>query len=188
MQTAAILLVLVSVTSCARARDAERTEGVVQAAVLDSLFVRDTTRQLVVGDSTVSGGNHYVDEDYASALRILGRLPDGVRADFEAKRSKSRRVDSLFAKVPMQRFTTVERERMRREGNPTLYWHAFYRRFPGSPGLVRVSRVGFSRDGASALMLVDYGCGGLCGGTVYVLLAYQSGRWRVVRTAQTRVS
>ena len=61
-------------------RPAERA---VQAAVIDSLFVRDTTRGVVVGDSTISGGTHFLHEDYLSALRMLGRLPAGLQADFE---------------------------------------------------------------------------------------------------------
>jgi hypothetical protein len=187
MQPIALLL-LAAVSAFQGGRGAQSLESVVQAAVIDSLFVRDTTRQIVVGDSTVSGGTHFVDEDYTSALRSLGPLPEGVQEDFEAKRGTVRRVDSLSTKVPMRRFTATDRAGLRGQGSPTSYWNAFYRRFPGSPGLVAISRVGFGRDGASALVLVEYGCGGLCGGTIYVLLAQQSGRWRVTRTAQPRIA
>ncbi|MCY7378167.1 MAG: hypothetical protein LH467_02370 [Gemmatimonadaceae bacterium] len=97
-------------------------------------------------------------------------------------------MDSLPAKVPMQRFTAADRAAARAQGSPTSYWSAFYQRFPGSPGLIEMSRVGFGRDGSSALVLVEYGCGGRCGGTIYVLLARQAGRWRVIRTAQPRIA
>jgi hypothetical protein len=161
----------------------------VQAAVLDSLFIRDSTRHVVVGDSTVSGGSHFVDEDYRSALRRLGRLPDGRQKDFEAKRAVERRVDSLSIKVPMLRFDAPSRAALRAQWrDPRSYWQEFYRRFPGTPGLIDVSRVGFSRDGRSALVLVEYGSGGLCGGTIYALLELQAGRWRVTRTAQPRIA
>ena len=187
MQTIALLF-LAAVSALQAGRGALSLESVVQAAVIDSLLVRDTTRQIVVGDSTVSGGTHFVDEDYSSALRSLGPLPEGLQKDFEAKRSTVRRVDSLSTRVPMRRFTATDRAALRAHGDPTSYWTAFYRRFPASPGLVEISRVGFGRDGASALVLVEYGCGGLCGGTIYVLLAKQSSRWRVTRTAQPRIA
>jgi hypothetical protein len=188
------VLFLVAVSACHGARVAQPVESVVQAAVIDSLIVRDTTRQIVVGDSTVSGGSHFVGEDYASALKRLGPLPAGLQEDFEAKRGTIRRVDSLPAKVPMQRFTAADRSYLRGQAGPisrtdySAYWSAFFRRFPGSPGLVEISRVGFGRDGASALVHVEYGCGGLCGGTIYVLLSNKSGRWRVIRTAQPRIA
>jgi len=188
MRTVAIPLILALASACQRSRGSESEESLVQAAVLDSLFVRDSTRQLVVGDSSVSGGSHFVDEDYASALRVLGQLPDGVQADFEGKRGTRRRVDSLRTRVPMERFVAADRDSLPRFGSPSSYWQAFYHRFPGSSGVIHLSRVGFSRDGAWALMLVEYGCGGLCGGTIYVLLSHQSGRWRVVRTAQPRIA
>jgi hypothetical protein len=181
-----VFILLVAASACHAARGEQPAESVVQAAVIDSLFVRDTTRQIIVGDSTVSGGTHFVDADYASALRSLGPLPVGLQEDFEAKRGTLRRVDSLPAKVSMQRFTGADRTLLR-QGDPKAFWSAFFRRFPGSPGLVEISRVGFGRDGMSALVHVEYGCGWKCGGTIYVLLSHQSGRWRVTRTAQPRI-
>jgi hypothetical protein len=182
------LLLIASIPNCQTVRGAQSAEAEVQAAVVDSLLVRAGTRQLVIGDSTVKGGYHFVDEDYFTALRFLGALPTGLRADFEIKRGETRRVEDLPVRVPIQRFTAAERALLHDERNPTSFWNAFYRRFPGSSGLVEVSRVGFGQDGKSALVLVEYGCGGRCGGTLYVLLAKQGGRWRVVRTAQPRIS
>ena len=167
---------------------AQSPEAAVQAAVIDSLFVRPGTRQVVIGDSTVSGGSHFVDEDYRSALKMLGALPDGLQRDFEAKRSENHRVDSLPTRVPMRRFAASDRTEIGGTRDPNAFWKSFYERFPASSGLIRISRVGFSSDGASALALVEYGCGGLCGGTIYVLLAKQADRWTVIRKAQPRVS
>lgn len=158
----------------------------VQAAVLDSFFARGGAR-LVLVDSTVLGSSHFVDEDYASALMTLGALPDGLREDFEAKRARRRRVDSLATRVPVVFFTARDRNALRAR-NPDEYWRLFRERFPGSSARVAVSRVGFSREGRHALMLVDYGCGPLCGGTIYYLLVREGAIWRTIRTAQPRIS
>jgi hypothetical protein len=56
-------------------------------------------------------------------------------------------------------------------------WLAYYKQFPGSPGLLTFSRVGFSTDGAQALFYVSSNCGGLCGGGYYVVMERLNGRW-----------
>jgi hypothetical protein len=187
MKTVAVLLVA-ALSALGPGCGAQSIESVVQAAVIDSLFVNETTRQVVVGDSTVRGGSHFVDSDYRNALRGIGTLPEGLQQDFEAKRDSIRQVDSLPTKVPMRRVTAADRASLRSIGDPKAFWLAFFQRYPASSGLIQVSRVGFSRDGASALVHIEYGCGGLCGGTKYVLLTRESGRWHVTRVVQPRIS
>lgn len=60
------------------------------------------------------------------------------------------------------------------------YWEHFYKRFPDSPGLIRLSRVGFDRKAKQALVYVGRGCGFLCGDGYLVLLAEHSGTWTIV--------
>jgi hypothetical protein len=163
-------------------------ERAVQAAVIDSLFVRDTTRRVVVGDSTISGGRHFVDEDYRSALRKLGKLPAALRTDFETVGRRRRRVDSLAVRVPVIRFTRAARAGLQAQRDPDEYWQTFYRQYSGSSGLIELSRPGFSRDRSVALVHVEYRCGPRCGGTLYVLLERMAGAWHVARVAQPRIS
>jgi hypothetical protein len=164
------------------------TERAIQAAAIDSLFVRDTTRAVVVGDSTIAGGTHFVDEDYRSALRMLGELPAGLREDYEARRDQRRAVDSLPSRVRVIPFGPSQRARLRGVRDPREYWKAFYRDYPSTPGWIAVSRPGLSRDGQAALVLIEYGCGSRCGGTMYVMLARRGHAWRVTRVAQPRFS
>ena len=161
----------------------------VQAAVLDSFFVRPGVTRLVIGDSTVRGANHFVDEDYKSAMSMLGDLPNGLREDFERKRADRIPLGDLPTRVPHVSFDTQDRAALLTgAANPAEYWQRFYTRFPASSGRVSLSRVGFSRDHRYAMMLVDYGCGGRCGGTVYYLLARQGNSWHTIREAQPRIS
>src|SRR5581483_10093465 len=60
-------------------------------------------------------------------------------------------------------------------------WFAFYNRFPGSPGIMAFSRVGFNEDGTQALLYASNTCGGLCGGGYYVLMEKHNGRWVIVK-------
>ena len=129
------------------------------------------------------------DSDYQNGLRGLGTLPAGLQASYESRRRLHLQVPvaSLPTRVPSVPLTEVD-EAALPPRNPGSYWQAFYQRFPGSPGIVTFSAVGFSADGRSALVMVDTGCGGLCGDTHYYLLQYLDGRWTVIRRAGVRAS
>jgi len=60
-------------------------------------------------------------------------------------------------------------------------WPAFYKRFSGSPGIMKLSRVGISADGNQALFSASHECGGLCGGGEYVVMEKRDGRWLIER-------
>ena len=67
-------------------------------------------------------------------------------------------------------------------------WFAFYKRFPGSPGIMAFSRVGFNEDGTQALLYASNTCGGLCGGGYYVLMEKHNGRWVIVKEIEMWIS
>jgi hypothetical protein len=67
-------------------------------------------------------------------------------------------------------------------------WPAFYKRFPGSPGILGFSRVGFSADGAQALFYASGTCGGLCGGGEYVVMERRDGRWVIEKEIEMWIS
>jgi hypothetical protein len=67
-------------------------------------------------------------------------------------------------------------------------WPAFYKRFPGSPGIMGFSRVGFSADGAQALFYASHTCGGLCGGGEYVVMDRRDGRWVIEKEIEMWIS
>jgi len=59
-------------------------------------------------------------------------------------------------------------------------WRTFYERFPGAPGLVRFSGVGFSADRAQAIVYMGYHRAGEWGdGSVYLLEETPDG-WSIV--------
>lgn len=67
-------------------------------------------------------------------------------------------------------------------------WPAFYKRFPGSPGIVAFSRVGFSRDGTQALFYVSHVCGELCAGGEYVIMEKRDRGWVIEKEIQMWMS
>ena len=67
-------------------------------------------------------------------------------------------------------------------------WPAYYKEYPGSQGILTLSRIGFSGDGTQALFYMSNRCGGLCGGGSYVLMEKRSGRWLIGKEIEMWVS
>jgi hypothetical protein len=67
-------------------------------------------------------------------------------------------------------------------------WSGFYSQHPGAPGLIRVSRVGFSRDGTQALVHIENQRSSMMGGGDFVLLERGDGFWRVVARRNNWIS
>lgn len=67
-------------------------------------------------------------------------------------------------------------------------WSRFYQRYPGSGGLVSLSRIGFNDDHTEALVYVAHTCGSLCGSGEFVILKKDHGRWTIDRTDTMWVS
>lgn len=159
----------------------------VYAAVLDSFFVKPGIRQLLVRPRTVTGVGHIDDVDYANGLAGLAPLPAGLQADFERHRAEQQVIPSIPTRVPITIYQPGFAAFLPRN-DPDAFWKAFEQRFPGANGILALSPVGFSADRRAALVMVDYACGGLCGGTVYYLVEIRGRRWVVTRQAEVRVS
>ena len=82
--------------------------------------------------------------------------------------------------IAVEHAGTEDLEAFRSAGNPNEYWRAFYARYPDSPGLVQLSRVGFDEAGQQALVFVYHICGGRCGTGKYVLLSRSGEQWEIV--------
>ena len=67
-------------------------------------------------------------------------------------------------------------------------WIAFYKRFPGSSGIITFSRVGFSEDGTQALFYVSNHCGGLCGTGMYVVMQKRNSSWAIEKEIEMWIS
>lgn len=72
--------------------------------------------------------------------------------------------------------------------DPDKYWSAFYQKLPGTNGLISVSAIGYSADGNHGVLMVDVGCGGLCGNGYIVVVSRERGEWHIARIENTWVS
>ena len=190
--------VILLTTACAHlkevpAADLGSSDLAVYRAVLDSMFVgRGDSRitQLVLSDSTrpLKGENLI-----AGLIKEFSRLPgvDTAAVRDLAIRSRERHslegMSRLGLKVPI---TLVNRQTLSSlpRDAPDKYWSAFYQRFPGSSGSIELSAIGYSPNKDLAILLVDQGCGSLCGSGYVVALRRVADGWRIAAIQQTWVS
>lgn len=66
-------------------------------------------------------------------------------------------------------------------------WKVFYTKYPGSCGIITISRVGFDKEKKQALVYVTHTSGPLCGYGMYVLLTKRRFLWRDYWTIQRKV-
>jgi hypothetical protein len=67
-------------------------------------------------------------------------------------------------------------------------WRSFYDKYPDSPGIISLSRVGFNAHRDQAIVYAANICGGLCGKGYYVLLTMSSKGWKVERDLMLWIS
>jgi hypothetical protein len=70
----------------------------------------------------------------------------------------------------------------RASANQTLKdgWREFYKRYPGSGGIINLSVVGFNDDKTLAVVYAGVSCGPLCGEWNWHLLEKKNAAWKEV--------
>jgi hypothetical protein len=68
------------------------------------------------------------------------------------------------------------------------FWANFYRKYQGSGGIWRLSRVGFSPDGKQAVFIANNSCGGRCGKATFVIMKKIDSSWTTMEEVLLQVS
>jgi hypothetical protein len=85
---------------------------------------------------------------------------------------------ALLRRLPLQTFSEEALQTVFQAG-PSLGWQEFYNEYPQTPGLITLSRVGFSSDGATAIVYYGIQSGGLNGQGRFVVLKLLGDGWQV---------
>jgi hypothetical protein len=128
--------------------------------------------RLVIEDSTSVEMLHF-NRPYQDLIDGLLRdasdqVPAEMIQDFGEKNRKSRAVwPELTKHLPASLLTPAENQAFFSLDDG---WKRFYAKYPGSGGIITVSRVGLNRDKTVAFFYLGLACGSLCGhGTIHVL-------------------
>jgi len=87
--------------------------------------------------------------------------------------------------VPYQLVDAKEIDEIFKNGG---WWTDYYKKYPGSQGILTLSRIGFSADGNQALFYATNSCGGKCGTETYVVMQRSGTSWKLVKEILIGVS
>ena len=177
-----ISLLSLALCACTQTRFASKpdphSDPAVYRAVLDSMSVPQGGKrptQLVVIDSTLTVQPQDLELDK------LPGVDSAAISDFQKRNSESHSLRYLSSPDVSVPIVLVSRQTLQSflHNGPEPYWSEFYRRYPGSNGSISFSSIGYSADGNLALLVVEQGCGSLCGALSNVVVKRERGRWRV---------
>jgi len=158
----------------------------VYSAILQQSFIRHRYRTVVI--ETISadclpmdrdfntGANPTVQELYARERAVMPVELDAV-ADYIDKNQTQGELFLEDLGIPNELIAREEVAKFFETGGGG--WEAFYKRYPGSLGLVSFSKVGFNSRHDQAFVYVAKTCHWLCGDGEYILLQKEGGQWMV---------
>lgn len=133
-------------------------------------------RLVVLGETDPEAERHV---SYGMVGRLEG-LDSATVADFNSRSDGGRFTDSLRGVGEYEYVGFDSLGKVLESG-----WRAFYRAFPGSPGIVAFSDVGFGSDGRRALVSMMHLRGGTWGHTTLYVLEKVGEEWTVVDESRT---
>ena len=177
----------------------EEETDAVYAAFIKQHLVREDIKLIVLNAETtggVYGGPLSAEQEAEHEERFLREWTESMpEAQFETltdylERDRHRRALRPLPHLGVRQVLVGADDvhRFFPEDGMGLGWDGFYLKYPGSPGLVTFSAVGFNRDRTQAFLYAGNSCGWLCGSGGYALLEKRDGRWLVVRQQNIWVS
>jgi len=173
-------------------------EYAIYAAVIGDMFAnyrvssdpQSKVKLLVIEDRTVNntfavirgeGEGKRVKQEFSSIIS------QETIDDYLAKDAKSHQLTKSFdLKL---KYTLIPKKKIKQIFKSGLDgWGKFYMRFPGSVGLIALSRAGLNSSGNQALVYISHSCRGLCGSGTYMLLVKNKQRWIVKKKFTAWVS
>ena len=165
-----------------------KMESTVYQTIIEGIYVREGIRLIVVRDHTVPGyledGGLY--EQLRLAEKALPLLSEDTITDF--LRNNGGRyplTTSLKLEVDVKRLSEPESNAIFQEGEG---WDEFYEKFPGSQGVMELSKPGFNSDSTQALVYVGNQGSWKGGAGYYVLLVKENDTWNIQKRYKYWVS
>ena len=127
-------------------------EYAVYRAVIEEMYVHDDRKLIIILGQTVYNPNYAIGAfDFPDTLNVSPETFDS----FQTRNQQPQVIDctSLALSVPCHvRDPNANDEITINDGeHPWDYWNRFYEKYPGSQGVMSISRVGFNTKGSEAL-------------------------------------
>src|SRR5205085_7359943 len=174
--------------------DSTADTNAVYSAVLNTVFVRDGARLLVI-ERQINGGcpaceDPTIAQQMGQSEPFIPTVQKAMQAaqpdtlnDYLAQTKHEQQLKWLFDLKG--RYVLVEASELNKLGSREFtglgdFWRNFYARYPAAHGLISFSNVGFNQAHTQAFVYVVNTCGGLCGSGRYVLLEKRAGAWEII--------
>ena len=156
-----------------------------------SIIIRTITngKLVILKDHTKEGEIVKDEEIKAYVLRELFELKHETLKNFYLKNKFSIFLNEQILrryKINCRLIDSEEFERIFGE-NTEKGWKVFYTKYPGSCGIITVSRVGFDKGKKQAFVYITHTSGSLCGYGMYVLLTKKRFLWKDYWVIQRKV-
>jgi hypothetical protein len=183
-------------TSCAAGSTLESTpaatgleseEQAVYRALFDGLYGEAQMYVLMSETSTDVGGVENTDSTLDYVLPQMTGVDDETVASFRVRNDAAYPVPAdMDLGLPYVLLTRDEKNEI--FGVNTSGWDVFYTRYPNSPGLTTISRIGFNAAFTQALVYTGTQSHWLAGAGYYVLLEKTNGAWTIKQQIMTWIS
>lgn len=161
-------------------RDIATEEAIVYATLFDEIY--GEPRMYVLMDTTSPGieGVEGLDEITRSLFPQLSGLDPDTGESFQSRnKSAIPLAPDMELGLPYILLTPTEFDRIFAVN--TSGWDVFYTRYPNSPGMTTISKVGFNPDLSQALVYAATISNWLAGAGHYYLLERSSGTWEIIQ-------
>ena len=153
----------------------------VYSQIIRSMFLHDHTERLVIKEKTVhwdmSNNLDYLKEN-------MPELQDSTLEDFLQVNKEVQQLDKKFT-IP------VETTMLSKEEFDDIFenggWDEFYKRYPGAPGIIAFSQVGFNHRKDQALTYVENSVHYLAGAG-YLILMVKGDVWKIQKSIMVWIS
>lgn len=166
-------------------------EYAVYSAVIQAMYVKEQDKTIVIAIHTTFYNYKSIwqkPEDYMRVmLEQLTPISLDTVEDLEKKNKERSELESRL-NLTVNYVLLGKQASTNTPEDYAAQWRSFYDKYPGSPGIISLSRVGFNADRKQAIVYVANSCGGLCGKGYYVLVTKDSGDWRIERDLMLWVS
>jgi hypothetical protein len=160
-------------------------EAAVYSTVFANLFEAGPGRPIVLENRTSIGVPPGMwattSVQGADTSKFLAKLSPDTRADYQAKNKKSMALPQHCELAPVcsaedvVSLTAIVVTKNKNDKG----WKNFFSKYPNSPGILLVSRIGFNSDKTEAIVYAGKSCGTLCGEGYYVRLTKIGEHWAV---------
>jgi hypothetical protein len=157
----------------------ELEEASVYKGVIEAMYVKEGTKLIVLRDYTVPGqlANGSLDEQLQRVAKELPLLSQETITDFVRKNSEAQPLSkSLKLDVDLKLISESETKAIFQGGEE---WQEFYEKYPGSQGILDLSKVAFNREITQALVYVANQGSWKGGAGFYVLLTKENNAWKI---------